>query len=301
MENIRYLERRDIDKSKWDACISKAPNQNIYGYAAYLDIMAVNWDALVINDYEAVLPLPWKKKFGICYLYTPRFTSPLAVYGHIPASIELKDILEQVPGKFSLWDLNLSNDLSAFSATAVKRKNHLLHLLPPYEKLRKNYRPSYRNLFNQAEEAGQQVSKEISIETVIQLTAGKNIIEGTSTDDYSRFQSLYKYLEKKGEAVCYGNFSSEKNLLAAAVFFIAQNRIYYMLAWNNEEGRQKGASHQLIDAIINENAGKDIWLDFEGSDIPGIAFFFEGFGAQPEDYYYLRENRLPWWCRWMKE
>ncbi len=74
-----------------------------------------------------------------------------------------------------------------------------------------------------------------------------------------------------------------------------------MLAWNNEEGRQKGSSHQLIDAVIKENAGKDIFLDFEGSDIPGIAFFFEGFGAQPEYYYYLRENRLPWWCRWMKK
>ena len=301
MENIHYRERRDIDESKWDASISKAPNQNIYGYAAYLDTMAVNWDALIIDDYEAVLPLPWKKKFGIYYLYTPRFTSPLAIYGQIPASIELKHILNHVPGKFRLWDLNLSNDLSAFSASAVKRKNHLLHLLPSYDTLRKNYRASYRNLLNQAEEAGQQVSKEISIETIIQLTAEKNIIKGTSADDYSRFHSLYKYLEKKGEAVCYGNFSPEKNLLAAAVFFIAQNRIYYMLAWNNEEGRQKGASHQLLDAIIKENAGKDIWLDFEGSDIPGIAFFFEGFGAQPEYYYYLRENRLPWWCKWMKE
>ncbi len=300
MKNIRYLERKDIDESKWDACISKAPNQNIYGFAAYLDTMAVNWDALIIGNYDAVLPLPWKKKFGICYLYTPRFTSPLAVYGQIPASIELTHILNQIPRKFRLWDLNLTNDLSAFSAY-VKRKNHLLHLLPSYDTLRKNYRASYRNLLNQAEEAGQQVSKEIYIETIIKLTAEKNIIEGTSADDYSRFHSLYKHLAKKGEAVCYGNFSPEKNLLAAAVFFIVQNRIYYMLAWNNEEGRQKGSSHQLIDAIIKENAGKDIWLDFEGSDIPGIAFFFEGFGAQPEYYYYLRENRLPWWCRWMKE
>lgn len=301
MESIRYLERKDINEAKWDACISKTPNQHIYGYAAYLDIMAVNWDALIIDDYEAVLPLPWKKKFGISYLYTPRFTSPLAVYGQISKSIDLKLLLNQVPRKFKLWDLNLSNDLSAFSASAIKRKNHLLHLLPSYDKLRKNYRASYRNLLNQAEEAGQQISKEISIETIIQLTEGKKNIEGTSSDDYSRFFAIYKYLEKKGEAACYANFSQNKNLLAAAVFFISQNRIYYMLAWNNKEGRRIGASHQLIDAVIKENAGKNIWLDFEGSDIPGIAFFFEGFGAQPEDYYYLRVNRLPWWCRWMKE
>jgi hypothetical protein len=263
--------------------------------------MAVNWDALIIGDYEAVLPLPWKKKFGIYYLYTPRFTSPLAVYGQIPASIELKHMLNQVPQKFRLWDLNLTNDLSAFSASAVKRKNHLLHLLPSYDKLRKNYRASYRNLLNQAEEAGQHVSKEISIETIIRLTAGKKNISGTRSEDYTRFRKLFKLLEEKGQAVCYGNYNPSKDLIGAAVFFTSENRIYYMLAWNNEEGRQKGASHQLIDAIIQQNAGKDIWIDFEGSDIPGIAFFFEGFGAQSEYYYYLRENRLPWWCRWMKE
>jgi hypothetical protein len=74
-----------------------------------------------------------------------------------------------------------------------------------------------------------------------------------------------------------------------------------MLASNNEEGRNQAASHQLIDAVIREYAGKEYWLDFEGSDVPGIAFFFEGFGAQPEYYYYLRENRLPWWSRWMKK
>jgi hypothetical protein len=51
-----------------------------------------------------------------------------------------------------------------------------------------------------------------------------------------------------------------------------------MLASNIQEGRKKGASHQLIDTLIREYAGKDYWLDFEGSDIPGIAFFFEGFG-----------------------
>ena len=90
------------------------------------------------------------------------------------------------------------------------------------------------------------------------------------------------------------------NCLLPQFFSFHGNRIYYMLAWNNEQGRHLGASHYLIDTVIKEYAGKDYWLDFEGSDIPGIAFFFEGFGATPETYYFLRINRLPWWCRWMK-
>jgi hypothetical protein len=34
-------------------------------------------------------------------------------------------------------------------------------------------------------------------------------------------------------------------------------------------------------------------LDFEGSNIPGIARFYKGFGALPQTYYSLHQNRLP--------
>jgi hypothetical protein len=174
----------------------------------------------------------------------------------------------------------------------------VLHLLAPYNELRKSYRDSYRSLLKRG--VGQ-TRKEISIKEMIELASGKKKIKGTNTDDYLRFQRLFIQLKNNGKAFCYGQYSHNNTLLAAAVFFISSRRIYYMLAWNSNEGRHEGASHQIIDSIIKEYSGKDYYLDFEGSDIPGIAFFFEGFGAHSEDYYYLRENRLPWWCRWMKK
>jgi hypothetical protein len=72
---IRYLQRDQIDTVQWDNCIGNAPNGLIYGHSFYLDRMAVNWDALVLNDYEAVMPLPWKKKWGIYYLAHPPLTA----------------------------------------------------------------------------------------------------------------------------------------------------------------------------------------------------------------------------------
>jgi hypothetical protein len=298
MEGFRYLEHKEIDLEKWDQCISHSPIENIYGYSEYLDTMAAHWDALVLNDYQAVLPLPWKKKFGFDYIYTPRFTSPLAIYGPLPADLKPVDILEHIPPNFRLYDLNLVNDLTSVSSSVVKRKNHVLHLLPSYEALRKKYRPSYRNMLNQQ---GNLVIKEGKIDRIIQLASAKQSIQGTNADDYARFERLYLMLSKKGKAFSFFCHGPNMDILAAAVFFLSQNRIYYMLSWNNEEGRNRGASHHLIDAVINDYAGKDYWLDFEGSDIPGIAFFFEGFGATPEAYYFLRKNKLPWWCRWMKE
>ncbi|HRF18349.1 MAG TPA: hypothetical protein PK977_09275 [Chitinophagaceae bacterium] len=60
--NIRYLTHREIDKAKWDYRVSSSSNGLIYAYSYYLDTMSKNWDALVLNDYEAIMPLVWNKK-----------------------------------------------------------------------------------------------------------------------------------------------------------------------------------------------------------------------------------------------
>jgi hypothetical protein len=54
---IQYLSHKNIDKIKWDAVIASSSNRLIYGYSFYLDHMAKQWDALILNDYEAVMPL----------------------------------------------------------------------------------------------------------------------------------------------------------------------------------------------------------------------------------------------------
>ena len=80
LSNIRYLERHEIDTIKWDQCIRHAANGLIYSYSVYLDTMAKQWSALVLNDYEAVMPLTWNRKFGFNYLYQPAFTSQLGIF-----------------------------------------------------------------------------------------------------------------------------------------------------------------------------------------------------------------------------
>ncbi len=66
-----------------------------------------------------------------------------------------------------------------------------------------------------------------------------------------------------------------------------------MLAGNITKGRALGASHLIINAFIKQYSQTNIILDFEGSNIKEIAFFFKGFGAQPEEYCGLKLNALP--------
>ena len=77
---IRYIKRKAINISKYNHCISTASNSKIYARSEYLDTVAENWDALVFDDYKAVMPLVWKSKFGLKYVYPPCWTQQLGIF-----------------------------------------------------------------------------------------------------------------------------------------------------------------------------------------------------------------------------
>ena len=89
--------------------------------------------------------------------------------------------------------------------------------------------------------------------------------------------------------------------MASGVFLFSHDRAYYMLAGNNPQGRAFKGSHIVIDAFIKDHAGTNLLLDFEGSDVRSISFFFKGFGAKEEIYPGLKYNALPSYIRWMKK
>jgi hypothetical protein len=90
-------------------------------------------------------------------------------------------------------------------------------------------------------------------------------------------------------------------LIASAVFFFSHKRAYYILVGNHPDAKNAGASHALIDAIIKDHAGKNLILDFEGSDIPGLALFYKSFGAVEEKYAAIKLNKLPFYIKWLKK
>ena len=115
-----------------------------------------------------------------------------------------------------------------------------------------------------------------------------------------RFRKLYAFLHAKKMATTYGIFSPHGELIASCVFFLSHNRAYYILVGNHPNGKTIGASHALIDEFIKDYAGQHMLLDFEGSDIPSLAFFYSSFGAVEEKYPVIKWNRLPFYLKWMK-
>ena len=300
-KGIQYIPQQDIDRTKWDQCIERAANGLIYGYSFYLDQMARNWDALVLNDYEAVMPLTWNSRWGMKYLYQPFITAQLGVFGQSVSSVITDDFINSIPRSFRYIDILLNAGNQPDLAAVNRRKNYLLALDRPYETIASQYNENLKRNIKKSAQAGLKLQTDIDVEWVIRLAAAQMREHGhESADNINRFRKLFAVLKEKKMARTYGIFQGEQ-LGASAVFFFSHNRVYYILVGNHPSGREMGASHALIDAIIREEAGKNLLLDFEGSDIPGLAAYYRAFGATEETYPALRINRLPFFLKWLKQ
>ncbi|HUC80275.1 MAG TPA: GNAT family N-acetyltransferase [Flavisolibacter sp.] len=299
-DSIQYLQRQQVDEAKWNACIDAASNGLVYAYTHYLDCMSDNWDALVLNNYEVVMPLPWRRKGGVHYLYQPSLTAQLGVFGNGLGAQLLQQFFAAVPKKFRYWDFSLNHDnLFAVDGFPLhQRSNYVLPLQPSYEQLYKGYRENIRRNIKKSRDYGCVITTAVDITAIIALTKLQS--QKLPEKDFQNFQNLFYQLKEGGLAKTYGVLSAAGELLASCVFFFSHNRTYYILVGNHPNGRTLGASHALIDAFIKDHAGRDLLLDFEGSDIRNLAFFYSSFGAQEEKYAAIKLNRLPWWMKWLK-
>jgi hypothetical protein len=294
--DITYLRHQQIDKTKWDECIQGCDNGLIYALSVYLDHMSPGWDALVLEDYKAVFPLPWKKKFGIQYIFQPTLIAELGLFGNDITTELLNDFLHAIPAKFRYIDIPLNHRNHTYLPCSYRRKNFVLPLNKSYEEIYNGYAKNVKRNILKAERQNCVPDKTIHAKDVA-ILAKAHIHDG---EGLKHFLRLYDSFARQNKAICYG-VRAENALMAAAAFLFYKDRVYYILAGNHEESRTRGASHFLVDNFIKDHASSEWLLDFEGSDVPGVAQFYAGFGAVEEPYTAIRWNRLPLFLRWMKK
>ena len=304
MNTVQYISYQTIDFVKWDRCIDNAANGNVYAYSFYLDAMAKNWDALILNDYEAVMPLTWNKKYGICYLYQPFFCESLGVFGNNVTKQLFEKFITSIPGKFSYCDIycNAANYFDIDGINVYQRINYILPLQPGYEQLHGQFRENIKRNIKKAAQLNCVIKTNIPVDAVIELAKDQSVkFSPVNDEDYSHFKKVYQLLVSENKATTYGVFTSTNELVASCVFFFSHKRAYYILVGNHPNGKTIGASHAIINAFIKDYAGQDLLLDFEGSDIKNLAFFYSSFGATEEKYCGIKYNRLPFWMKWFKK
>jgi len=302
---IRFVKNADIDREKWDQCVANSSFGIVYAFSWYLDRICSNWDALIWGNYLYIMPLVNNSKLGIQYVYQPFFTQQLGVFSNFPPEPDfVNKFLNSIPKQFRLTDMNLNLGNTPTTSSFTIKPNTTFHL-----KLHQNL-AEIRSLYNTNTRRNIQkaIQNKVFISQVYDIPMFLNFTQTNLKDKspevksshYSALQKVISYALYNQLGEIYGAFDSGNNLIAA-VFFVGSNqKVIYLAASSNATGAEQCAMFLLIDNFIQNNAGRNMILDFEGSNIPGIARFYAGFGATPQIYYSVFQNRLPKFLRYFK-
>lgn len=301
-KSLQYLQRNEIDSVKWNRCIDQAVNGMIYGYSWWLDEMAVKWEGLILNDYEAVMPLTQKRKYGIRYLYQPPFTQQLGIFSQEPVSPALtKLFLNEADKHFSFAEifLNYGNP----SPSLISRTNLILPLSSPYALINKNYKKDLIKNLKKAAHYRFVYKKDYNLDKALELfrQAYGVRLPHLKEEDYNRFRrACVNALEHKA-VLLRALYDEQNRLLATALFLQSHGRLYLIQSTTLSGGRRIKANHYLLDSMIREFSERPLILDFEGSDIAGIAHFYKNFGSAVQPYFFYKKNTLLWPLNLLKE
>ncbi len=303
---LRYLQYYEIDKSKWDNCVLNAHNTVIYAHSFYLDNCTnKKWHALVLNDYEAVMPVIFRKKYFIKYLYQPAFLQQTGIFSTKEITEELlKEFLKKLTFQFKYAEINLnfanpilSNETFFF----IEKINYILPLKNKYEEISSKYKNNFSKNIKRAARECFEYSTENSYETLVNLYKKlyQQRFSGVSNNDYNALKKNCNFLQKRNELVLRKVILNNK-IMATVILLKDKNRLYNVASSVTTEGKKLRANYFLYDKLIEEFAGSNLILDFEGSDIKGIADFYKSTAPTSEKYYAVKFNNLPKAIKFLK-
>jgi hypothetical protein len=296
---IKYLRYSEIDKSKWDACVINATNTLIYAHSFYLDNCAnKQWDAIVLDDYEAVMPLIYRSKFGIKYLFQPAFLQQSGIFFKHEANHELMIPfldLAMTYFKFAEFNLNYANKRIEKKAVELSLKNNfILNLSYDYESTVANYKSNFIKNIKRAQKQAFIYEPTNEYEKVVDLY--KELYQkrtaSVKNEDYNALKANCKELLLNNNLIVRQVLLNGK-VFAAVILLKDSHRLYNVASCVTEEGKKCRANYFLYDKLIEEFSQSSLVLDFEGSDIPGIADFYKSMGPVNQPYFFLKYNELP--------
>jgi hypothetical protein len=297
LNTLTVLKRSEIDEVKWNRLIQHSTHSLPYAFSWYLDVVAENWDALVWGNYEAAMPLVWLRKYGIKCLYQPYYCQQLGIFSSLKLTPQvMKQFLEHAAKEFPYIGINLQPEAAAVADqfNFKEKKNLLLSLNKEYPRIQKEYSANHRRNIAKAHKAGLKFSEEVQLKPFqkFYLENVNREAEGFELKHEKNFRKLSQVVLSGGMGKIFAAVNEEEKIFSAVMMVLNQSRIINITSSTSAEGRQHGASHFLFDGIIQKFAGTDIVLDFEGSSVPSIARFYEGFGAEPEIFYSYKNTLL---------
>ncbi len=310
--NIRFLPRHRINDAAWNGCVAASSTKILYGYSWYLDAVTStpgwSWAGLVINGeqagYQAVMPVPLRRKWGRWVVHQPLFCQVLGVFSRDAVDPEpFFAVMQQRFRYGSILHSQQIPDAPFLRLTIRQLHTHVLDLSLDYPTIARRYSSDRNVNLRRTEAANWTVTDSTDPEPLIQLfqtNHAGSIPNGVAPWAYTVFRTLFAELHRRHLTIL--RYALKDSVIQAGALFVREgNRIIYLFNAATPEGRTGNARTLLIDQIIRGNAGQPVVLDFESPEKSSIAHYYASFGAVATPFWEVRYNRLTWVERWLKD
>lgn len=284
---IRYIQAKQIDRIKYDHCVANSQSGRIYAYSWYLDCTCERWDLLIEGDYDFVMPLPLRVKYGILYIYMPSWVQQLGVFSNdLIDENRINSFVKAIPQKIRWIDYQFNANNKLPGLTAVLKRNYLLSLHQSFEEIQKHYNTNRKR-----------ISKNCFKDYVIEKKGSAEVF----LTHYRRLNKSYPVLEEsidKLNCLCQTrngkvniwNVFKDGIFIAGLIWLKDKQRITYLVPLADNEAKKLHIPTYLINELIKDNQNQEFLLDFEGSMVSGVEKFYQSFGAKPEHYSYYKKR-----------
>ncbi|GEM50885.1 hypothetical protein [Empedobacter brevis] len=281
---IKRISRKKLDVDKYTECLSKSVNYRIYAEVWYLDTLVENnWDCYVLNDYEAIMPLPFVKKFGIKFITQPIYCQQLGVFHQKNLS---KEIFKKFEKKLHrnlvrAYSFNEENT-EMFEPKGKLKVNYILDLNQSYEKIFNNYSSNRRKELRRTSRMELIINEINNLKNFQTLKNAYAYINIHKLED--KYSLIFEYLINREQLKIYDIYTKEKVLLGSQAILFSKNRIICFSFARNKKEEKHNTSAYILDHIIKKNNNTSLIFDFEGSMIPSIGKFMEGYSPKKKFY-----------------
>ncbi|MCG8411278.1 MAG: hypothetical protein MI739_08340 [Bacteroidales bacterium] len=279
-----FLSREHINVDKWNACINNSIKKSIYGDIWFLDAACSNWGGVIMNDYEAVMPISFFKKYGLKFGISPYYVQKTGIYSSFELSQDVINCFyKKIPSRFLIMGA-YDFCVPEFGIRKINsRANYELSLTNDYKTNYSNYSSHTKSNVKRSNKNNLTIENTNDVLWFCDFANKNRRFVLPETEKESLFRIVTNALNNNlGEILICKNMQSET---IAALFVIkSDNRIYYHSPVANAEGYKNRAVYFMVDYLIKKYSKTQTIIDFEGSNIESIARFFRGFGAANKAY-----------------
>ena len=274
---INHLKSSEIDFEAYDNCIIHSSQSRIYALSWFLNIVSPDWELLMADDYNFVMPIPIRKK----YFFTKNAIQPSGCYQLGVFSIKelnaqiFNDFIDAIPVKKYALKFNPENRFQRPKIGICA--NLILDLNQSYENIRSKYKKERVRMIDAAK--GIVYKKDNNIEPYWSFVA-QNCNSSRDSHNLDKYELIFKEASKRNLLEVWIAINNKYELQATVCFTKWKSRIYYFFPASIQQQAMSG----LLDRYIQANANSELILDFAASSSPIAARFIESFGTVFEPY-----------------